>query len=227
MAAALWTLEINEPQVLVHYPNDDDGFFWHHRVLLHRVKAGTSVCLTPTMGLQIHSLLVTSHVVLVRDARFTAEQADEVFAFDPISKADMAHEKRRARTHAAILGEGDLDSLGTSVWIVCGVKDTKFGELVPSEMVEDAALFTSLQARGLLEWDGEVHFCEQVLDSETEKIIKDKRSSELDARTLGMYISTREALPMLTRRSATTGRILDHGLCWSSSPRWSRARATG
>lgn len=205
MAAAFRTLDINEPQVLVHYPNDDDGFYWHHRVLLHRVKAGTWVCLTPTMGLQIHNLLAVNHIVLVRAARFPAEQADEVFAFDPVSKADMAHEKRRARTHAAILGEEDLDGLGTSVWIVCDVKDTKFGELVPSEMVEDAALFTSLQARGLVEWDGEVHFCEQILDSETEKFIKDKKSSELDARTLGIhmtgtkqYISTREALPMLT-----------------------------
>ena len=207
MAAALRTLDISEPQVLVHYPNDDDGFFWHHRVLLHRVKAGTWVCLTPTMcvGLQIHNLLVTNHFVLVRAARFPAEQADEVFAFDPISKADMAHERRRARTHAAILGEEDLDGLGTSVWIVCDVKDTNFGEPVPSEMVEDGALLTSLQSRGFVKWDGEVHFCEQILDSETGKYIKDKRSSELDTRALGIhmtgakqYISTRDALPMLT-----------------------------
>jgi hypothetical protein len=199
------TLDISEPQVLVNYPADADGFLWHHCVLLHRVKAGTWVCLTPTLELQIHNLPVTEHVVLARAARFPADKAREVFCHDPISKADLAHEKRRARTHAAILGDEDVEGLGTAVWIICDTKDVKFGDTVPQELVDDGALFSSLQSRALVDWDGDVRFCEQILDSEVEKYTKDKKDNELDARTLGIhmtgskqYIATRDALPMLT-----------------------------
>eukprot|EP00972_Heterocapsa_arctica_P088767 13088689-Heterocapsa_arctica.AAC.1 len=112
MAAAMRMLDISEPQVLVNYPADVGGYYWHHRVLLHRVKAGTWVCLTPTLELQIHNLLIADHVVLGRSARFPADKAHEVFCLDPISKADLAQEKRRARTNAAILGDEDVDGLG-------------------------------------------------------------------------------------------------------------------
>jgi hypothetical protein len=208
MANQMRTLDIAEPQVLVNYPNDADGFVWHHRILLYRVKAGTWVTLTPTLELQTHNLLTTPHVVLARASRFPAAYADEVFCHDPLSKADLAHEKRRARTHAAILGEEDLDGLGTAVWVISDIKDSKFGEVIPPEMVEDGAVFTSLQERGVVEWDSAVRYCEQILDSEVEKYIRDKKDKELDARTLGIhmtgdkqYISTRDAYPLLTEET--------------------------
>eukprot|EP00972_Heterocapsa_arctica_P043247 6379220-Heterocapsa_arctica.AAC.1 len=67
--------------------------------------------------------------------------------------------------------------------------DVKFGEIVSQDMVDDGALFCSMQARGLVGWDGEVRFCEQILDSEADKYIKDKRDGELDARTLGVHMT--------------------------------------
>ena len=73
MAANVRTLDISEPRVLVNYPADVAGFYWHHRVLLHRVKAGTWVCLTPTLELQIHNLLTVDHIVLGRATRFPAD----------------------------------------------------------------------------------------------------------------------------------------------------------
>eukprot|EP00959_Pyramimonas_sp_CCMP1952_P445002 9318267-Pyramimonas_sp.AAC.1 len=45
-------LDIKERQILVRY-DDDQGFTWHHRVLLVRISSGRWVVLTPTGDLQI------------------------------------------------------------------------------------------------------------------------------------------------------------------------------
>ena len=58
------TLDINEVQVVVHYPLDADGFFWHHRILLHRIEGGEWLTLTPDLDIVRHDLGAQRHRVL-------------------------------------------------------------------------------------------------------------------------------------------------------------------
>lgn len=41
-----YTLDIPEIQVLVNFPGDLDGFYWHHRILLHRIDGAVWLTLT-------------------------------------------------------------------------------------------------------------------------------------------------------------------------------------
>jgi hypothetical protein len=39
-AQPLRTLDLREPQILRHYPNDANAFYWHHRLLLTKISPG-------------------------------------------------------------------------------------------------------------------------------------------------------------------------------------------
>eukprot|EP00959_Pyramimonas_sp_CCMP1952_P140266 2934936-Pyramimonas_sp.AAC.1 len=62
------TLDIPEPQVLVHYPNDEGGMFWHHRILVKKITAGVWIAITPDLELVRHNLLEQRHLVLDRNS---------------------------------------------------------------------------------------------------------------------------------------------------------------
>ncbi len=95
------TLDIAEVQILVHYPHDPT-FQWHHRVLLHRVEGGTWIALTPDHELQTHNLANTPHRILDRRAPFPPELAADVYAHDPLGKAQLLSFKRQAKIQAVI-----------------------------------------------------------------------------------------------------------------------------
>ena len=105
VGAAILTLDLPDPQVLVHRPNDADGVPWHHIILLKRMQAGVWVGLNPRLGLENIDLNATDHIVLERLAAFPAEHADETLAHDPLPKATLEGHRRRAATTAAILGD--------------------------------------------------------------------------------------------------------------------------
>ena len=109
------TLDVPEPQVLIHYPDDPGGFTWHHRVLLARAgQAGVWVGLSPDLGPTVYDLTTQVHVVLARGAEFPAEQRPRTYAFDPISRAELDLAKRRARIQAQRRGGG-----GRSLQLAC------------------------------------------------------------------------------------------------------------
>ena len=64
MAAAVRTLDIADPQVIVEYPLDAGGFYWHHRVLLHRIAPGVWISLTPDLELKRYDLNVQEHMLV-------------------------------------------------------------------------------------------------------------------------------------------------------------------
>eukprot|EP00959_Pyramimonas_sp_CCMP1952_P280691 5867084-Pyramimonas_sp.AAC.1 len=66
--ADVLTLDIGDPQILVHYPDDENGFLWHHRVLLFRVSDDIWISLTPDLALVRLKLLDIRHEVLERRA---------------------------------------------------------------------------------------------------------------------------------------------------------------
>ena len=95
------SLDIPEPQVLVHYPEDENGVVWHARILAKKIGGGRWIAITPTLELQHHDLSEQHHIVLDRNARFPAEAREQAFGFDPVSRAEINALKRRRRSRPA------------------------------------------------------------------------------------------------------------------------------
>ena len=64
MALLMRTLDIREPQIIRHYPNDDNGFLWAHRVLLEKAGPGIWIGLRPDGDLERIDLNVVVHIAL-------------------------------------------------------------------------------------------------------------------------------------------------------------------
>ena len=69
MAAVERTLDVAEPQVLVHCPNDPH-LTEHHRLLLVKVSAGRWIAASPDHELDLLDLNTHRHVVLRRNSDF-------------------------------------------------------------------------------------------------------------------------------------------------------------
>eukprot|EP00973_Karenia_brevis_P045779 6341349-Karenia_brevis.AAC.1 len=164
------TLDIKEIQVLRHYEDDAGGFYWHHRILLARAgEAGRWVALTPDFGLEILDLGVTRHIILGRASAFPAAQLPYVYAFDPISRAELEQQRVRARLQARVLAaDDDEDEVEASIWVTTGPGREKVGLEVAQEVIDDAEKFRDLGNRAVAEVDGEVLFCERIAAAKKE-----------------------------------------------------------
>ena len=121
-------MDVAEPQVIVEYPNDTDGYFWHHRVLLQRVAAGVWVCLTPDHELKRYDLNVHEHMILGRNTSFPAGQAPYVYAHDPLSRAALSSFQRQAKVMVGVLGgTDDVVEVGESPWVMADPRIDLFG----------------------------------------------------------------------------------------------------
>ena len=156
------TLDINEVQVLVHYPLDADGFFWHHRVLLHRIEGGEWLTLTPDLEVVRHNLANQRHRVLDRASPFPADIADEIYAHDPIGRAALANFKRQAQIQAAILGEGALLDPEAFQWVISEPLRPDFGTAVDAALLGNEATGLAFTLKGVVLKDGEEVFVERV-----------------------------------------------------------------
>ena len=77
-------LDCKYTQALVHHPLDLGGFFWHHRLLLHRVEGSRWICLTPDFDLLMIDFATARHRVIARRQPFPADIAAECYIFDPV-----------------------------------------------------------------------------------------------------------------------------------------------
>ena len=179
------TLDVPEVQVLVHYPGDANGLFWHHRVLLHRVAGGQWITLTPDHDLQRHDLGVQVHRILDRHSPFPEDIAGEVYAHDPLPRAQLLQLKRRAQVMASILGEGTVDELDTMVWVIADATHKDFGAVVDPGLMNQEATGVAFATKGVVLLNGEELFVERVLNSQLETW-KQARGRDLgDIRLLG------------------------------------------
>ena len=87
-----WTLDIPGPE----YEEDEDGFYWHHRVLLKRISGPKWVALTPDQDLETVDLAELHHIVLERNADFPRAQRPYIYCFDEIPRSTLDAHKRRA-----------------------------------------------------------------------------------------------------------------------------------
>ena len=83
------TLDVREPQILLHVPDDADGYPWHHRLLVLQIKAGRWVLLDPELELQTVDLDSVDYVLLDRHGDFPPEKYQDVFAFEPLPQSEV------------------------------------------------------------------------------------------------------------------------------------------
>ena len=179
------TLDIPEIQVVVHYPGDADGFLWHHRILLHRVEAGSWLTLTPDLEIQRHDLGAQRHRVLDRAAPFPADIVDEIYAHDPIGRASLANYKRQAQIQAAVLGEGAVLDTDAFSWIVSDPRHADFGRPVDAGLLANEATGLAFTSKGVILLGGEEVFVERVGSNEVEEWRRARGLESSDVRLLG------------------------------------------
>ncbi|CAL1143013.1 unnamed protein product [Cladocopium goreaui] len=149
------TLDIPDIQVLVHFP-DDAVFTWHHRILLRKLTAGVWLCLTPDQEVVRHDLNTQRHVVLDRTSGFPAGLADDVYAFDPISRVALEARKRNAAMQAAVLGEDDPGEAMSYVWIIAEPSRKDYGDTIASELMDDPNTGMAFESKGVQDSDQDV-----------------------------------------------------------------------
>ncbi|CAK0890753.1 unnamed protein product [Prorocentrum cordatum] len=177
------TLDIPEPQVLVHYPNDEGGMFWHHRILVKKITAGVWIAITPDLELVRHNLLEQRHLVLERNSMFPANRRGEVYGFDPVPRAEILALKRQAAVQAAMLGDGDHDvEMENFVWVVAEVGHSRFAQPLVDAELDQASLG---QSKGVALVSGLEVFIEKVQSNQLQEWMTSRSSEGGDLRTLG------------------------------------------
>ena len=124
------TLDISDPQVLVNYPLDPNGFTQHHRILLHKLAPGRWVVLTPDYDIQIADLNALQHTVLGRREPFPDHLVPVIYASDEIPRNELERFRRRAKATGVVLGSEDPQEVAARVWVFADPKSNKVGELV-------------------------------------------------------------------------------------------------
>lgn len=202
------TLDIKEPQVLRHFPQDADGFYWHHRVLLAKVGPGIFIALTPDEDLERLDLHTTDHLPLQRRADFPAPQAPYVYAFDEISKADLDRLRRRAQGLASLYNDTAVDDIEAYEWVVADLSSSMFGEVVGEDLVEQGV---SLGDAALVEIEGSEVFVRRVSSGNKATFISSLDAARGDLRILGdfrdsqqrRYLSLNDAVNLLKEETMT------------------------
>lgn len=196
------SLDVPEPQILLNFPGDPNGYFHHHRLLLKRLSPGRWITLTPDYDMETIDLNVRQHLVLGRRTPFPGHLLQEIYAFDPISRADLEAYRRQAATQAVILGDEDTQEIQSQSWVFSDPQSTKLGtEVRPDALVN--AVF--LGNRGLIEVDGVVEGIEEVPSSEVAGFADKKKGVQGELRTIGThtdslgkrFIALSDAFPLM------------------------------
>ena len=178
------TLNIPDPQVLIHHPGDANGYFHHHRLLLHKIGGGQWVALTPDLDLEVQDLSSTRHRVLARHAPLPADIAAECYIFDELFRAELETQKRLARTMGAILNVDEQQRY------VADPSSSGFGQaIIPAKFVGD---IVALGQHGVVSWEDEIEFVKEMTTSDIEQFKESKKDTLGDAR-LGEQRPTRQA----------------------------------
>ena len=178
------TLDIAEPQVLIHFDHDPNNLTEHHRVLLKKLGPGRWIGLTPDHELVILDLNTQRHLVLDRRSRFPPHLDNHIYSFDPLTRNELEGFKRRAHTMSIVLGDTEIEEMVALTWVFSDVGSTRLGQQVPQELLGQ---LVTLGNRGLLEVDGQVEGVTEIPQSDLSSF-KDKAKGELgDLRTIGEH----------------------------------------
>ena len=176
-----WTLDIPEPQVIIEYEEDEDGFYWHHRVLLKRISGPKWVALTPDQDLETVDLSEMHHIVLERNADFPRAQRPFVYCFDEFPRSTLDAHKRRAGTQAALLGLQVDVEMEQMIWVVSELDRDDFGDTVDDNLLTGG----ELNVKGVVLIAGEEVFIERIEAKNKKDWMMKRRGDSADLRLLG------------------------------------------
>ena len=146
------TLDIAEPQILYFFENDPN-LQWHHRVLLRRLTGAEWIIATPDGDIEYLDLGGARILALPRNSPVPAQVRGNCYLFGPLPAAQLAQYHGAAQRMAQVLGAGAPAAadavVGTAEWRVAdpGLKD--FSEVVPNDVVANAALAITRDSVGI------------------------------------------------------------------------------
>jgi len=130
----LRTVDTELKQVLIDFFDDEDGYFWHHRILLVKGEPGVWIAATPTLGIQRLDLNEHRVLPLSRVAGFPAEVEGQLFNFDgSTTAATLTELKAKGQALASVLGftRPVVDGSTAGLWVISDTGSDAFGEEVP------------------------------------------------------------------------------------------------
>lgn len=178
------SLDIPDPQILLHYPNDPNGITEHHRILLCKLGPGRWVASSPDFDLEVLDLNLRRHTVIGRRTRFPDDLNDISYVFDPITRNELEELRRKAKTMAVILGDGAQEAIQALVWVYSDPSSSRLGKEVPQEIVENAVM---LGSKGLVEVEGETEWIQEVPHADVPQFGEQRKGSLGDIRTIGQH----------------------------------------
>ena len=124
------SLDIPELQILQNYPADGGGFYWHHRILIRKLKGGKWIAATPDLEIIKVNLNRSDYPVIERRAFFPADIAHEIYAFDPVGRAELEKLRRLGKMEGALFDEDVPEEVLSLSWIVSDPASELFGRTV-------------------------------------------------------------------------------------------------
>lgn len=179
-----YSLDIPDPQILLHFPNDANGITEHHRILLCKLGPGRWIASSPDFELETLDLNLRRHTVIGRRSRYSDDLNDVSYVFDPISRNELEELRRRAKTMAVILGDGAQEAIQALVWVFADPSSSRLGKEVPREVVENAVI---LGSKGLAETDGETEWIQEIPAADLPQFAELRKGSLGDIRTIGQH----------------------------------------
>lgn len=176
------TLDLKEPQILRHFPQDANGFLWHHRVLLCKVSPGIWIGLTPDHDLERLNLHEVEHISLDRRSPFPAPQRPYVYAFDDMGRADLERLKRRAQSMATLFNDTAVDDIEVYEWLIAETNHPEFGTVVHED---DIDLGVTMGDSAIIHRNGQEVFVRRISSTDKKQWLENMDSSRGDLRLLG------------------------------------------
>lgn len=200
--AADLTLDVPDPQILVHFPADRDGFHHHHRLLLVKLSPGRWVASSPDLELEVLDLTGRQYRPLLRRSTFPADIQDAIYAFDPINRVDLERLRKEAKAMSVILGDVEVSEMEATIWVFADPTSVHLGKPVP---VDQQGNVVTVGNRGLLEYNGEVEGVEEIPARQQAGYEERKKGTLGDLRLIGQhvdagekrFISFKDAFPLL------------------------------
>jgi len=166
-------LEIDEKQVLLFRPTDND-YGWHARVLfLPLAEPGTWIGCTPAHEFEVVSLTKERVRVLPRGMVTLPPVVDDAgtLLFEALEPGELESLRLQARQYLEVLGlqpTAPVTATVPSHWRFADTAHADFGSEVPAGVVDDSKDFVSKGGASLVRVGGEWTFAELVVDAKVD-----------------------------------------------------------
>ena len=126
-------MDTEPKQILADLYGDEDGMFWHHRLLIVRGAPGQWVVATPTGGVQVANCAEHRVIPLERKAPFPEAVCGETYVFDETDPPNLNELKARAQSLAVVMGFDKVlaDGSGGGKWVISDMSHEDFGSEIP------------------------------------------------------------------------------------------------